>query len=73
MSELARTIGESAFIEMLNRAEQLVKFWTRGELPAIGLEDRLIEMGFFNVTFTGLEGQVKAQYLNAVIPLGRWS
>lgn len=71
MPEIGRTLGESAFIEMLNLAEQYVKFWLRAEIPAIGLEDRLIELGFHSIEFCDY-GRLRAKYLNAVIPLGRW-
>lgn len=71
MAEIARTMGESAFIELLNTAEQFVKYWNRGEIPAVGLEDRLVNLGFHSIEFCDY-GRVRAKYLNAVIPLGRW-
>lgn len=63
---------QSAFIELINLAEQLTKFYIRGEIPAVGLEDRLVDLGFYSVEFCD-RGRVRAKYLNAVIPLGRWT
>lgn len=58
----------SSFIALINQADTLVKLWKQGEIPAILAEERLLDLGFFNIQFTG--NTVRAQYLNAIIPLG---
>lgn len=72
MAELARQFGESRFIELLHEAEQLVHLWNEGLIPAVGLEDRLVVLGFYDIHFTGRYSQLTAKLHSAVIPLGRW-
>lgn len=58
----------SEFINLVNRADALARLWRQGEIPAILVEERLLALGFFNVRFEA--NSLRAQYLNAIIPLG---
>lgn len=58
----------SKFIDTINTADRLARLFHEARLTALLLEERLIDLGFFNVEFG--KRDVYATYLSARLRLG---